>query len=188
MQFESIERYVRSFQRDPSLAVITVPMAAELFGISGAGINGRFKSGTLESVTIGRTKYVKLDSALNSLMEFDKYVHTVRKDLEKRAKKGQSSVEYGAIMEPLGMSTRKSADRLKIGYILGAVSRQTHEDNGTLLSVIVHIKGSTMPSMNGFFSLIDAIIPDWEEDHDSHESFVEHEIARVMDFYKNNKA
>jgi hypothetical protein len=57
------------------------------------------------------------------------------------------------------------ADRKRIGYLLGDVSRQTFKEFGILLSVTVHRKtsGTTSPGA-GFFELAEDLKLEWDDD------------------------
>jgi hypothetical protein len=189
MKYEEVEVYIRAVADDPSLALIPIPMAAELFGITGAGIAARVKSGTLRGIKVGGSRYVILDSVVATLKKSDEEVAIVRRFLEDHARQGISSVEYAPVMDLLGLSSTLSADRTRIGWILGAVSRQTFHDGKGLLSVIVHRKGTKMPSENGFFGLVDGLvadgaIDDWEKKYNSREDFVAAETRRVIKAYR----
>lgn len=189
MDFEEVKDYIRAVADDSSLALIPIPMAAELFGITGAGIAARVKSGTLRGIKVGSSRYILLESVVSTLQKADDEVATVRRFLEDQARQGVSSVEYGPVMGLLGLSSTLSADRTKIGWILGAVSRQTFNEGKGLLSVIVHRKGTRMPSENGFFGLVDnlveeGVIDDWEAKYNSREDFVAAETHRVLKAYK----
>lgn len=189
MEYEEVQDYIRAVAKDPSLSLIPIPMAAELFGITGAGIAARVKSGTLRGIKVSGSRYILLESVVSTLKKSDEEVATVRRFLEDQARQGLSSVEYAPVMGLLGLSSTLSADRTKIGWILGAVSRQTFTDGKGLLSVIVHRKGTRMPSENGFFSLVDSLveegaIDDWEAKYNSREDFVAAETRRVLKAYK----
>ncbi|RWR09735.1 hypothetical protein [Paenirhodobacter populi] len=184
MEFISVNEYVRAFSRDRSLAIMPVPMAADLFGITSAGIVSRVRAGVLGEVKISGTRYITMGSVLETVEKFDKDVEIVKSYLEKQARNGVASVEYSPVMELLGLSSKLSADRTKIGWILGEVSRQSYREKRVLLSAIVHRKNTGMPSENGFFILVDALIEDWEKHYDSRESFVEDEIKRVLKAYR----
>lgn len=189
MEYEEVEDYIRAVANDSSLALIPIPMAAELFRITGAGIAARVKSGTLRGIKVSGSRYILLESVASTLKKSASEVATVRRFLEDQARHGVSSVEYAPVMGLLGLSSTLSADRTKIGWILGAVSRQTFADGKGLLSVIVHRKGTKMPSENGFFSLVDNLveegeIDDWEAKHNSREDFVAAETRRVIKAYK----
>lgn len=188
MQYENVVDYVRAVGRDPSLALIPIPMAAELFGITGAGISARVKSGALHGIKVSGSRYVLLDSVVTTLKKSDKEVAKVRDFLENQARKGISSIEYEPVMNLLGFSSTRGADRTRIGWILGAVSRETYKDGNGLLSVIVHRKGTSMPSEKGFFRLVDNLIEegaidDWKSKHNSREKFVAAETKRVLKAY-----
>jgi hypothetical protein len=189
MEFSEVEDYIRAVTADPSLALIPIPMAAELFGITGAGIAARVKTGALHGVKVGGSRYILLQSVVATLKQSDEDVATVKRFLEDCARRGISSIEYAPVMGLLGLSTNLSADRTKIGGILGAVSRQTFRDGKGLLSVIVHRKGTRMPSENGFFGLVDELVEegemkDWKTKYRSQEDFVAAETRRVLNAYE----
>lgn len=184
MEYDEAENYVRAYMKDRGLAIIPVSMAAELFGMSSAGIIGRIKSGMLKEVRIAGTRFVLLASVLEVIEEEDREVKTVRTFLEQQARKGVSSVEYAPVMDLLGLSTKLSAHRNKIGRILGKVSRQSFEDGSGLLSVIVHVKGTGLPSMNGFFGLVEALEIDWKRKCETQEAFVRAETKRVLSAHR----
>ena len=187
-EFEEVEDYIRAFAEDPSLALIPIPMAAELFGITGSGITARVNRGALRGIKVGGSRYVILNSVVATLKQWDEDIVMVRRFLEDQARQGVSSVGYTPVMRLLDLSSDRPADRLKIGWILGAVSRQTFKDGKGLLSVIVHRKNTKMPSKDGFFGLVDCLveeglIDDWEEDYSSREDFVAAETRRVLEAY-----
>lgn len=179
-----VEAYVRAFSKDRSLAVISVPMASELFGITSTGIVSRVRSGALEEIKISGTRYIMMRSVMDAMSKMDRQVEVVKAYLEQQARNGVASVEYAPVMDLLGLSPKLSADRTKIGWILGAVSRQSYEDKKVLLSVIVHRKNTGMPSENGFFGLVDDLIEDWEDHYDDQEHFVADATKRVLKAYK----
>ncbi|ABL70355.1 hypothetical protein [Paracoccus denitrificans] len=184
MEFESVEAYVRAYSKDRSLAVMPVPMAADLFGITGAGIVSRVRNGVLGEIRISGTRYVTMGSVLDAISKTDREVEIVKAYLEQQARHGVVSVEYAPVMELLGLSSKLSADRTKIGWILGEVSRRSYREKGVLLSVVVHRKNTSMPSENGFFGLVNALIEDWEDHYNDRESFVEAETKRVLKAYR----
>jgi len=184
MEFVETEAYVRAYAKDRSLAVIPVTMAADLFGITNAGIVSRVKNGALAAIKISGTRYITMESVMETLSKFEREVDLVKAYLEKEARNGVRSVEYAPVMDLLGLSSRRSADRTKIGWILGAVSRRSYEEKKVLLSVIVHLKNTSMPSLNGFFGLVDDLVEDWEERYEDQESFVAAETKRVLKAYK----
>lgn len=180
MEYGEVEGYVRAYMKDRGLAVISVPMAAELFEMSSAGVIGRVKSGMLREVRIAETRYILMASILEVIEEEDRQIKTVKTYLEQQARKGVSSVEYAPVMELLGLTTQLSAHRNKIGRVLGRVSRLSYEEGKGMLSVIVHVKGTGLPSMNGFFGLVQALEPDWADQYKTQEDFIAAETKRVL--------
>lgn len=184
MEYNEAEAYVRAYMKDRRLAVIPVSMAAELFNMSSAGVLRRIKSGVLKEARISGTRYVTMESILEVIEEEDREIKTVKTYLEQQARKGISSVEYAPVMELLGMSTKLSANRNKIGRILGKVSRHSYAEGKGMLSVIVHVKGTGLPSMNGFSALVDELEEDWEDHYATMEDFIKAEIKRVLAAYR----
>lgn len=184
MEYAEAEKYVRAYMKDRGLAVVPVSMAAEIFDMSSAGIIGRIKSGVLSDLRISGARYVTMSSILAVIEEEDRELKTVKTYLEQQARKGVSSVEYAPVMELLGLSTKLSAHRNKIGRLLGKVSRLSYEEGKGLLSVIVHVKGTGLPSMNGFFGLVEALDLEWQDQHETQEDFVEAETKRVLKAYR----
>lgn len=184
MEFEDADAYVRAYIKDRSLAVMPVPMAAELFGITSAGIVARVRSEALRDIRVAGTRYITMESVLDSVSKTDRDVDIVKAYLEQQARSGVKSIDYTPVMDLLGLSSKLSADRTKIGWVLGAVSRRSYDEKGVLLSVLVHLKNTSMPSENGFFGLVDNLIEDWEDSYDDRESFVREETKRVIKAYR----
>jgi len=184
MKFSNIDDYLRAFTEDRSLAIMPVPMAAEYFEITSSGIVGRVRSGALTGIKIGKTNYVTMGSVMQAVAERDRNVDIVKAFLEQQARAGIKSVDYTSVMDLLGLKPSLSADRTKIGWVLGYVSRRSWEEKKVLLSVIVHIKGTNHPSLNGFFYLVENICPDWESEYDDRNAFIKAETKRVMKAYR----
>jgi hypothetical protein len=151
--FETVSMYLDTLRIDPSLAVISIKMAAEHRNVTKPAIERMFADGRLTSVTIGTTRCVLTKDLIQQLEKKEKTVSKLKKILEAHAKK-REVVFYEEIMEPLDMSTKVPADRKAIGEILAGVSYETYNECGILLSVIVHrkTKGTTKPGQ-GFFTL-----------------------------------
>lgn len=184
MDFNDADAYTRAYTKDRSLAIVPVPMAADLFGITSAGIVARVRNGALQEIRVAGTRYVTMESVIDSVSRTDRDVDIVKAFLEQQARSGVESIEYTPVMGLLGLSSKISADRTKIGWILGAVSRRSFQEKGVLLSVLVHRKNTRMPSEKGFFGLVDNLIEDWDDRHGDRESFVEAEIKRVLKKYR----
>lgn len=184
MNFSDADAYIRAYAKDRSLAIVPVPMAADLFGITSAGIVARVRNGALQEIRVAGTRYVTMESVIDSVSRTDRDVDIVKAFLEQQARSGVESIDYAPVMGLLGLSSKISADRTKIGWILGAVSRRSFQEKGVLLSALVHRKNTRMPSEKGFFGLVDNLIEDWEDRYDDRESFVEAEIKRVVKKYR----
>jgi hypothetical protein len=189
MEFAEVGEYVKAASKDHTLALMPIPMVADLFDITGAGVSARVRNGSLKDIRVGGSRYILLESVFDTLSKFEKDVETVRRYLEAQARMGVASVEYGPVMSLVGMSPGISADRTKIGRILGAVSVGTIRDGKGLLTAIVHLKGTKMPSEKGFFDLVDSLvgqgkIAPWQSKHKTRAEFVAAEIRRVLRSYK----
>lgn len=176
MRFQGPAHYIDHCRLAP-IPALPIPMVAEYLGITPAAVIGRTVRGTLESVEIGRTKLISVRCLLGLKEEFERKVSVVRDDLENLARRGEPCIFYEPIMTALDLSWRVPAHRTEIGGVLGAVSEQTFEEDGLLLSVLVHKKkaGRTMPG-TGFFDLARSLGFQWKDD----QAFVQEQTDRVL--------
>jgi hypothetical protein len=174
------EEYMRAFAKDRSLAITTVSMAADLFGIGNSAVTARIKRNALEGIKISSTIYVLTASVLDAMEDTDRKVSIVKAYLEAQVRAGITSVEYTPTMALIGLDPKRSNDRAQIGQILGRVSEETYKDYGILLTVIVHQKNTMMPTEGGFFGLLRHLNIDWNDNGE----FVAAETARVVKQYR----
>lgn len=184
MDFGAPVEYLRAFEKDPSLAVLPLQTVADFRGVTRAAIDRMLRLEQLEEIRIGKTRYVRVSSLVALQREYDDRVSTVHKYLEKCAQK-RTVVTYEPVMALIGLSPSIPADRNTIGSILGTISGRSREQDGILLTVIVHRKtqGKTRPGP-GFFALAEALEIEWDDD----DEFVEAETQKVWDHYADDDA
>jgi len=93
---------------------------------------------------------------------------------------------YGVIAPLAGLDMRREWDRAEIGRILGAISRQEHNEGRPLLSAVVVHKpdqqsDESLGPGRGFFTLareLRLMAPDEDED-----DFWQRELQRVHDYW-----
>ena len=68
------------------------------------------------------------------------------------AARAQRTINYGDIAPLLGLDMGDPADRVRIGHILGEISKEEHAAGRPMLSVVVTLKGEGRPG-HGFFEL-----------------------------------
>lgn len=180
-EYESLVEYLEAYADDPTLAVMPIPVVADHLEKTPAAISAMIRTGKLDEVRIKKNRFVLLSSLLARQEGFEDQVETVKKYLVKQAKKGTRSLFYEPLMDQVGMKPTTPADRTKIGQILGTISERSYEENGILLSVLVHRKtaGITNPGP-GFFNLAKGMGFKFKDKND----FVEEHTNLVMKAYK----
>ncbi len=173
--------YLQELKIDPTLAIITFQMAADIWEVTRAAVDGMVRSGKLVEIKIDGTRYILAKSLQTLIEEWQAKVSAIHVALESAAKEGQI-LFYAPLMKGIGLSSTIPADRNQIGQILGEISEITKDKNGTLLSVIVHRQssGETTPGP-GFFALAKSFKLKWKDD----ERFVQDEIQKVWTYYQS---
>lgn len=178
-KFEETSAYLRALKKDPSLAVISFQMAADGWNVSRAAIDRMARGGKLEEIQINGTRCVRATSFQKLIDEWNEQMAQVRKFVEEYARR-RKVVFYAPVMEHIGLSAKVPADRKRIGYLLGDISRQTFDEFGILLSVIVHRKTSGITSPGpGFFELAEDLKLEWDDD----DVLVATEMEKVWEHY-----
>ena len=150
--FKSAGEYITALRKEPAIyAIIPKSLGGEALELSTAGITKRIEQGKLTEVEIGERRYLLASGVTNSFNNERKRTERIRKILEDCARKKQT-INYGELMERVGMSSKSPPDRDKIGTILGAISKATYDKNGIMLSVLVVRKHDSLPSQP-FFDL-----------------------------------
>ncbi|MFZ1427756.1 MAG: hypothetical protein WAS21_13390 [Geminicoccaceae bacterium] len=178
--FEGLREYLAAYEKDPTLAVVPVPLVAEYFGITAPSVTARLRSAKLDGLRIGRQSFVLISSIVKLQKSQQAEIRTVEEILIYNAKNQCRIVFYEPIMTPIGLKTDIPWDRKRIGEILGDISRNSHKAHNVLLSVLVHRSksGATQPG-KGFFELAAEL----GYDVDDERKFVTEETERVLRTY-----
>lgn len=177
--------YVQALENNFELAVLSMAMAArsrKSRPVTRAAIDRMVRLGQLEAVHIGGTRYVLAKSLIELNKREDDDVTKVRKLIEKFAR-NKRSLFYEPVMSILGLSHTVPADRTRIGWVLGAVSTQTHDENRFLLSALVHKKtgGKTRPG-DGFFILAEELGYEGSD----RDALVDQQTRRIFRYYETH--
>ena len=166
--FDSVRDYLAALADDPTLATVSVSMAADALGRTRAGTLLMLQSGKLDGVAIAGSRYVRAQSLIKTERDFMDSVKAVTRKLEQIAR-GKELTTYTPIMELVGLKN-VAPDRRKIGVILDRASRTSFEQHRFLISALVcHAVGGKprMPG-NGFWPLAENLLDRRirKEDHD----------------------
>ena len=180
MNFNTTKDYLRAFERDPAAgAIMPIQMIADLRGVTRGAIVHMIDTGQLRQIKIEKTRYIQTASFVAYENEIKRRTQIVYSFLEDLARQRRTCF-YDPVMSCIGLRWQTPADRQTIGAMLGQISRETVEDNGILLSVLVHKKsaGRSKPG-NGFFELAAGLGYEWDDP----DEFVEEEIQKVWALY-----
>jgi len=181
-RFDSLADYVSAQATQGDLAAVPIPLVADHLQVSSPAVVAMLNDGRLDGVRIGKNTLVTLSSLQARQTKLSGQESTVYKYLMKRAKEGVRAIFYEPVMAQVGMSPRVPAERSRIGSILGVISEKTFEEDGVLLSVLVHQKkaGVTRPGL-GFFNLARHLkLPVRDED-----AFVKEQTDKVLAAYRS---
>lgn len=181
-KFDTVEEYLEALSRDPrGFAIISMNAAATALDLARSSAERMAADGRLTLISMPGLKGVRardVSDILNAKREERRKVVAV---LEKAAHQ-QKPVFYDAVMSPIGLDHTLSVDRNRIGHILGRISRESHQQDGILLSVLVHKKGrkldETLPS-DAFFGLAE----DLDLDVSDKRAFVKRQMRLVYKHY-----
>lgn len=185
MQFETLNDYLEAYRDDPySHGVLPVTLVAEYLDRSAPAVTAMLKAGSLTEITIGKNRFVQTSSLLEKDDAEAKDVATVRKYLMDMISRGETVTFYEPIMQAIGLTTTTPAHRTRIGAILDRISKDSHEEKGVVLSVLVHRKtaGTTRPGP-GFWGMAESegLFNPKEQDRDE---FVRDHTKLVFKRYK----
>ncbi len=184
MKFESVADYLVAYQKDPyNHGILPVPLVAEYLDRSPPAVTSMLRAGSLTEMVIGKNKFVQTSSLLEKDDAEAKDVAIVRQYLMNMIARGETATFYEPIMTAIGLTTTTPAHRTKIGAILDKISRDSHEERGVVLSVLVHRKtaGTTRPGP-GFWGMVESegLFDPEEQDKDD---FVKQHTKLVMKKY-----
>lgn len=184
MKFATVNDYLEAYRDDPyNHGVLPIPLIAEYLDRSAPAITAMLKAGSLTEVTIGKNRFVQTASVLEKDDAEAKDVATVRQYLMDMIARGETATFYEPLMTAIGLTTSVPAHRTRIGAILDRISKDSHEERGVVLSVLVHRKtaGTTRPGP-GFWGMVEAegLFNSKEQDKDD---FVKQHTKLVMKKY-----
>lgn len=158
MKFATVNDYLEAYKDDPyNHGILPIPLIAEYLDRSAPAVTAMLKAGSLNEITIGKNRFVQTASVLEKDDAEAKDVAAVRQYLMNMIAKGETATFYEPIMERIGLVTTTPAHRTKIGAILDRISKDSHDEEGVVLSVLVHRKtaGKTRPGP-GFWGMVQA--------------------------------
>ncbi|WP_026612848.1 hypothetical protein [Ensifer aridi] len=184
MKFHTVTDYLEAYEDDPyNHGVLPVPLVADYLERSPPAVTAMLRAGSLTEIVIGKNKFVQTSSLLEKDDAEAKDVATVRQYLMNMIARGETSTFYEPIMTAIGLTTTTPAHRTRIGAILDRISRDSHEEKGVVLSVLVHRKtaGTTRPGP-GFWGMVESegLYDPEEQDKDD---FVREHTKLVMKKY-----
>lgn len=185
MIFETVNDYLEAYRDDPyGHGVLPVPLVAEYLSRSAPAVTAMLKAGSLSEITIGKNRFVQTASLLERDDAEAKDVATVRKYLMDMIARGETVTFYEPIMEIIGLTTTTPAHRTKIGGILDKISKDSHQEKGVVLSVLVHRKtaGATRPGP-GFWGMAESEGL-FDPDKQDRDDFVREHTKLVLRKYK----
>lgn len=156
MKYDTVSDYLEAYKDDPyNHGILPIPLVAEYLERSAPAVSAMLKAGSLTEIVIGKNKFVQTSSLLEKDGAEAKDVAKVRAYLMDMITRGEASTFYDPIMKIIGLTTTTPAHRTRIGAILDKISRDTHEEKGVVLSVLVHRKtaGTTRPGP-GFWGMV----------------------------------
>ena len=178
-----VREYLSDLSTNSAPALLPIQMIADHRDAARATIERMIKQEQLTGVTVGKGKFVDARSLLILEEEERTKVAKVRKYLEECGGAGVRSIFYDSVMGIIGLKTDIPYDRKIIGEILGDISKDTWNEAGILLSVIVHKKtsGKTRPG-SGFFTLANELkCPG----RNNEQRFIETQTTAVLKYYAN---
>ncbi|MFQ6238225.1 hypothetical protein [Sinorhizobium meliloti] len=184
MKFATVTDYLEAYRDDPyNNGILPIPLVAEYLDRSAPAVTAMLKAGSLAEITIGKNRFVQTASVLEKDDAEAKDVAKVRGYLMDMIARGETATFYEPIMTAIGLTTSTPAHRTRIGAILDKISRDSHEEKGVVLSVLVHRKsaGTTRPGP-GFWGMVESegLFDPEEQDKDD---FVKQHTKLVLKKY-----
>lgn len=145
LKFANEVDYLQALRKDPGLSIIGVGMAAKMLAIKRASVEQRIARETLPAIMVGKRTHVLCSSLLRIIDDEAAMTDKVTKALRSLIRHSQT-MPYGELMSKVGLAHQFSADRKKIGAVLGKISEGTWETHKVLVSILIVDKGTGMPS------------------------------------------
>lgn len=179
-RFDDAKAYLKALESDGEYAIIPVQMAADVLNVGRSAVTHRVRSGSLEAIQIGSTRYIVAASLSNLLSEHRAEVETVKGFLVEIARCGAATT-YAPVMGKIDRSTTVPNDRSVIGRILGEISESSFDEHGFLLSALV-MKGKLGRPSDAFFGLAERIDSRYET-ATSNEAYLMDQLRRIHKHY-----
>jgi hypothetical protein len=178
--FNDARAYILAASADAGFATVPFQLVADALEVTRSAVDGQVRAGKLETITIGKTRYIALRSIKRQFDDWEAEVATVKSFLEAAARKGTLKLTYEPVMGAVGRKTSTPNDRAVIGRILGQISRETRKEYGFLLSAMVVQKQTGEPS-EAFYGLAGDI----DSSHENYETWSEYLEAQLMKIGKH---
>jgi hypothetical protein len=187
--FNDFTTYLSALQNQPKLAIVPISAASTVVNRTPRTIKNWLRDGKLKGITISGESFVLANALYQIVEERKDVVLAVKKRLIEILKEGRDHVFYAEIMSEFGYNYKISPDRDAFGWILGDVSRLSHEEmedslgkgNGGILSSIVWRKDLDFVG-DGYWDLVNSLGYE-EPDDDTAEEFVTTHIQRCIKYY-----
>jgi hypothetical protein len=195
-----VETYLSGIAIEPSAVMIPITMAQDFLDLSRTAVLDLIKGKQLEEIRVsaGDKQYRGVTAgSLRKYREGMLPLNTASTILEQylvrvvvdapSAKAEDIAINYAPVMEELDLSWRSPADRKTIGGLLDGVSRRSNADTerGFLLSAVVVLKATDLPS-NAFFDLaIDLNMIDEEADEATKRDFWNAQMKFIAKHYRH---
>lgn len=192
-KFPSKKSYLDAVASNPEkLAFVPTSLAAELIGVKRSTANDLVQSKKLVKISIHEDGLKWSGIQVKSLLEYissseedaESATVKVRKILEKCGKDGHP-LEYGVLLEQIGMTHRNPQHRNLIGKILGEISEETWEKYNFMLSALA-VNKSTQEPNESFYLLAEQLgaIEDADDDEECSE-FFDQQLEAIYEHYSS---
>ncbi|MFZ7090820.1 hypothetical protein [Primorskyibacter sp. 2E233] len=187
-EFDDTAAWLKALTKGLPVAIMPNSLAAEVLGESSNAISKKVKKGDVAVISIGKNRYISADYVHDLVDKGIQRKALIIKGLERVARNG-STIFYGELMEMADMNWKSPPDRAKIGAILGKISRESYEEDGILLSSLVHRKGPEPTSPGpGYITLIEGMSDDYDDpdlyDEDDLDAVIGRHMEAVWEHYQ----
>jgi len=190
-KFPSKKSYLDAVASNPEkLSFVPTSLAAELIGVKRSTVNDLVQSKKLIKISIHEDGLKWSGIQVQSLLEYissseedaESATVKVRKILEECGKDGHP-IEYGVLLEQIGMTHRNPQHRNLIGKILGEISEETWEKYDFMLSALA-VNKSTQEPNESFFLLAEQFeaIEDSDDEEECSE-FFDQQLEAIYEHY-----
>lgn len=179
--FNDARAYIIAASADAGFATVPFQLVADALGVTRSAVDGQVRTGKLSTITIGKTRYITLQSIKRQIDDWEAEVAAVKAFLEAAARKGTLKLTYEPVMGAVGRKTSTPNDRTMIGRVLGQISRETYREHGFLLSSMVVQKQTGEPS-DAFYGLAGDIDPS-NDDFETWPEYLEAQLEKIAHHY-----